>query len=102
LITGGSRGIGKQVAEHFAKEGANIAVIDVNQEALDEAAKDFTDKGYKFFIKQSNVAEAEEVEEVVKEIVSKFGSIDIFVSNAGITSIKFNFKLIDTKRVDIM
>lgn len=102
LITGGSRGIGKQVAEHFAKEGANIAVIDINQEALDEAAKDFTDKGYKFFIKQANVAEAKEVEEVVKEIVSKFGSVDILVNNAGITRDNLIFKMTDDNWDDVM
>src|SRR5699024_8949438 len=102
LITGGSRGIGKQVAEHFAKEGANIAVIDVNQEALDEAAKDFTDKGYKFVIKQSNVAEAEEVEEVVKEIVCKIVSIGIFFNTAGITRDNIIFKMTDDKWDDVM
>src|SRR5699024_5414653 len=50
---------------------------------------------YKFFIKQSNVAEAEEVEEVVKEIVSKFGSVDILVNNADITRDNLIFKITD-------
>src|SRR5699024_3818320 len=102
LITGGSRGIGKQVAENFAKEGANIAVIDVNQEDMDEAAKDFTDKGYKLFIKQSNVAEWEEVEEVLEQIVSKFGSIDILVNNAGLKGDNLIFKMTDDNWDDVM
>ena len=36
FVTGGSRGIGKAIAEQFAKEGANVAIIDVNEEALSE------------------------------------------------------------------
>lgn len=102
LVTGGSRGIGKQVAENFAQQGANIAIIDINQEALDEVTKDFTDKGYNLLTKQANVAEAKEVEDVVEEIVSKFGSIDILVNNAGITRDNLIFKMTDSNWEDVM
>src|SRR5699024_1732796 len=59
-------------------------------------------KGYKFFIKQSNVAEAEEGEEEVREIVAKFGTVDNLGSNAGITSDKLIFKITDDKWEDVM
>lgn len=52
FITGGSRGIGKGVAELFAQEGANIAIIDINEEALAETAAEFKEKGYHIFVKK--------------------------------------------------
>lgn len=86
LITGAARGIGKQIALRFAKEGANIAftdlVIDENgQKTQDEiTALGVKAKGY-----ASNAADFAQTEAVVKEIQKDFGSIDILVNNAGIT-----------------
>lgn len=86
LITGAARGIGKQIALRFAKEGANIAftdlVIDENGKKTEEEiqALGVKAKGY-----ASNAADFAQTEEVVKEIQKDFGSIDILVNNAGIT-----------------
>src|SRR5690625_4698329 len=102
FVTGGSRGIGKAVAEKLAKQGAKISIIDINQEALDEVQKDFTDKGFDVFTKQVNVVNAEEVEKVVKEIVSTYGSIDILVNNAGIIRDNLLFKMTDDDWQQVM
>ena len=86
LITGAARGIGKEIAVRFAKEGANIAftdlVIDENGKKTEEeiAALGVKVKGY-----ASNAADFAQTEEVVKEVHKDFGSIDILVNNAGIT-----------------
>lgn len=86
VITGAARGIGKEIALRFAKEGANIAftdlVIDENGKNTEEeiAALGVKVKGY-----ASNAADFAQTEEEVKEIHKDFGSIDILVNNAGIT-----------------
>lgn len=86
LITGAARGIGKEIALRFAKEGANIAftdlVIDENGKKTEEeiAALGVKVKGY-----ASNAADFTQTEEVVNEVHKDFGSIDILVNNAGIT-----------------
>ncbi len=86
LITGAARGIGKEIALRFAKEGANIAftdlVIDENGKKTEEeiAALGVKVKGY-----ASNAADFAQTEEVVQEVHKDFGSIDILVNNAGIT-----------------
>lgn len=86
VITGAARGIGKEIALHFAKEGANIAftdlVIDENGKKTEEeiAALGVKVKGY-----ASNAADFAQTEEVVKQIHNDFGSIDVLVNNAGIT-----------------
>lgn len=86
IVTGAARGIGKEIALRFAKEGANIAftdlVIDENGKKTEEeiAALGVKVKGY-----ASNAADFSQTEEIVKEIHKDFGSIDILVNNAGIT-----------------
>ena len=86
IVTGAARGIGKEIALRFAREGANIAftdlVIDENGKKTEEeiAALGVKVKGY-----ASNAADFAQTEEVVKQIHADFGSIDILVNNAGIT-----------------
>lgn len=86
VITGAARGIGKEIALRFAREGANIAftdlVIDENGKKTEEeiAALGVKVKGY-----ASNAADFAQTEEVVKQIHSDFGAIDVLVNNAGIT-----------------
>ena len=86
IVTGAARGIGKEIALRFAREGANIAftdlVIDENGKKTEEeiAALGVKVKGY-----ASNAADFEDTAKVVSEIVKDFGRIDVLVNNAGIT-----------------
>ena len=86
LVTGAARGIGKAIAMHFAKQGANIAFtdlkIDENVKATEEeiAALGVKVKGY-----ASNAADFDDTHKVVDQIKEDFGVIDILVNNAGIT-----------------
>ncbi|MBR3123471.1 MAG: 3-oxoacyl-[Prevotella sp.] len=83
LITGAARGIGKAIALKFAAEGANVAFTDleVNQETEQEIAA----LGVKAKSYASNAADFKQTEEVVNAVKEEFGSIDILVTNAGIT-----------------
>ncbi|MGP4072084.1 beta-ketoacyl-ACP reductase [Piscibacillus sp. B03] len=93
LVTGGSRGIGKGIAKKFLEEGAKVGIIDVNEEALAEAQKDFTSKGYEVFTKVASVTEYDQVEQAVEGLVNQFGSVDILVNNAGVIRDNLLFKM---------
>ncbi|WP_054754195.1 SDR family NAD(P)-dependent oxidoreductase [Piscibacillus salipiscarius] len=93
LVTGGSRGIGKGVAEKFLEEGAKVGIIDVNEEALAEAESDFSSKGFEVFTKVASVTEIDQVEQAVEELVNQFGSVDILVNNAGVIRDNLLFKM---------
>ena len=86
LITGAARGIGKQIALSFAKEGCNIAFTDLE---LNEAAQATRDEiaalGVKVQFYASNAADFEAAHQVVEQVVADFGHLDILVSNSGIT-----------------
>ncbi|MED3561852.1 beta-ketoacyl-ACP reductase [Bacillus xiapuensis] len=96
FVTGGSRGIGKGIVELFAEEGAKVAIIDLNEEALNETTSEFREKGYEVYSKVVNVVDAEQVEAAVKEIYETFGSVDILVNNAGVIRDNMLFKMTDS------
>lgn len=95
LVTGGSRGIGKAIAQTFAEEGAKVAIFDINEEAMQETKQKFENKGYEIFVKKVNVVEAKEVEAAAEEVVQSFGSLDILVNNAGIIRDNMLYKMTD-------
>ncbi|MFG6116400.1 3-oxoacyl-ACP reductase FabG [Halobacillus sp. MO56] len=96
FVTGGSRGIGKGIVQKFAEEGATVAIIDINEEALAQAANEFNKKGYEVFTKVANVMEAEQVESAMAEVYEKYGSVDILVNNAGVIKDNMLFKMTDS------
>ncbi len=102
FVTGGSRGIGKGIAEAFAEEGAKVAIIDINEKALQETEASFTEKGYTLFAKQADVTNAAEVEAAMQEVVNRFGSLDILVNNAGIIRDNLLFKMTDNDWEQVM
>lgn len=86
IITGGSRGIGKGIAEVFAKQGANVAfTYNSSAEAANALAEELSELGIKAKAYKSNAASFKEAEQLVKDVAADFGSIDILVNNAGIT-----------------
>ena len=95
FVTGGSRGIGRQIAERFASEGANVAIIDVNEEALQAAQQEMSGQGYSVYTKNASVTDKEQIEQAMKEVFDKFGSIDVLVNNAGVIRDNMLFKMTD-------
>ena len=95
FVTGGSRGIGRAIVEQFASEGANVAIVDVNEEALKEADEQLRAKGYSVYTKVASVTDREEIESAMAEVHETFGSIDILVNNAGVIRDNLLFKMTD-------
>ena len=86
LVTGASKGIGKQIALAYAKEGAMVAFTDLDRDqVMEETEKELLSLGVKAKGYASNAASFEDSERVVEEIVKEFGRVDILVNNAGIT-----------------
>lgn len=89
VVTGGSRGIGAAICKKFADNGANIAFLYAgNTQKAEETKKELLEKGVKAEAYQCNVADAEQVAAVCKQIIADFGGVDILVNNAGITKDK--------------
>ena len=86
LVTGGSRGIGKEVAMKFAKEGYNVVTNYVSDKTDKEGLKkEFENNNVKALVLKADVSKTEDVENLVKQAIDTFGKIDVLVNNAGIT-----------------
>ena len=86
LITGATRGIGKQIALTFAKEGYNIAInYIVEDENVENTKKEIEECNVKCFMTKGDISKFEDCERFVKEIIDEYGKIDVLVNNAGIT-----------------
>ena len=86
LITGATRGIGKQIAITLAKEGYDIALnYRKENEELEIAKKEIEANQVECFAVKGDVSNFEDCEELVKQVIEKFGKIDVLVNNAGIT-----------------
>lgn len=89
IVTGGSRGIGAAICKRFAEQGANIALLYAgNTQKAEETKAALLELGVKAEAYQCNVADAEQVAAVCKQIIKDFGGADILVNNAGITKDK--------------
>ena len=86
LVTGSTRGIGRAIAEEFAKHGANVIISGTVRERAEEVAKELAEKyGVKTLGVGMDVSDPQSVENAFKEINAAFGGVDILVNNAGIT-----------------
>lgn len=86
IITGGSRGIGKEIAKKFAKENYNLVINYVSEKTnTEELKKEFEAFGAEVLFIKTNVTSYEECEKMAKDAINKFGKIDVLVNNAGVT-----------------
>lgn len=85
IVTGGSRGIGKEMAEALAEAGANLMLCARRAEWLDETVNEFAGREFRVAGKTCDVSKPEEVQAVVDETVNRFGSVDILINNAGVS-----------------
>lgn len=89
LITGGTAGIGKQIALTFAEHGASVAIFGTNKERAQQVFEELNAKktfdGQTFIAKTLDVSKKLEIDAAIEEILQKWGKIDVLVNNAGIT-----------------
>ena len=84
VVTGGGRGIGKAIALRFAREGADIVVVDLNREAAEGTAGEVRALGLRALVKVVDVSESDAVEIAMAGVVEEFARLDILVNNAGV------------------
>lgn len=84
VITGGSQGIGRATARKFAEEGADVVVADVNTEGGHETVDEIEEMGGNAVFVETDVSQAEDVQEMITTCVEEFGGIDVLFNNAGI------------------
>lgn len=81
LVTGGASGIGAAIAETFAGKGAQVAVVDLDQDAADAKAAELGDDS---FSHRCDVSDPASVQSAVDAVVSKYGRVDVLVNSAGV------------------
>ena len=87
VVTGGAQGIGRAVCETFAEQGANVTIADVDVETAEETAADIeSEYGTETLAIETDVSSYEEAEETIETTVEEFGSIDVLVNNAGLST----------------
>ena len=103
IITGGSRGIGRGIAEKFAEQGANIAFtcIKMSDSSL-ELAKNLEKIGVKAKAYESDAADFDAATKLAEDVLNDFGSIDVLVNNAGITKDNLLMRMSEEDFNDVM
>jgi len=85
IITGSGRGIGAAIAKRLAKDGYNIVINELSEQAGEQSAEECRALGVKASVYACDVSDYAQCEEMVKKIKEEFGTIDVLVNNAGIT-----------------
>lgn len=85
IVTGGGSGIGEAICNAFAKEGASVAVCDLNREAAEKVVEEISASGGKAVSKVFDVADRLAVEQAADEVESELGPLSIWVNNAGVS-----------------
>src|SRR5262245_3060957 len=84
IVTGAASGIGKEIATVYAREGAKVAIADINQAAADATAKELDPSGKRAIGVEMDVTNEQQVDAGTAKVIQTFGSLDVLVSNAGI------------------
>lgn len=86
VVTGAAQGIGAAIVKRLLEDGADsVVALDINQEQLEQAAKELDPAGERIIPLKCNIADRKEVNEVFSKIYERLGKVDILVNNAGIT-----------------
>lgn len=86
IVTGGGRGLGREMALAFAEAGADVALVDKLTKESEEVAGEIRDLGRETLALEGDVREEEDVKRAVQTVIDKFGKIDILACNAGIVN----------------
>ncbi len=85
VITGGARGIGKEIALALARDGANIVVADLITEQAEDTAEEIRKLGCKALVQKVDVSKMADVENMAQSTINEFKTLDILINNAGVT-----------------
>jgi gluconate 5-dehydrogenase len=85
VVTGGSRGLGLEIAEGFGRAGASVSITARREQWLREAEKQLREQGISVLALVGDVAEPSSVEQMVEQIQTTYGKVDVLVNNAGLT-----------------
>ncbi|UCE33416.1 MAG: SDR family oxidoreductase [Deltaproteobacteria bacterium] len=83
LITGGSRGLGRDMALAMAEKGARVAICGRKRENLDQAVQEFRNRGLDVLAQTANVGQSDEVKTLFDAVGERFGRLDILINNVG-------------------
>jgi NAD(P)-dependent dehydrogenase (short-subunit alcohol dehydrogenase family) len=83
LVTGGSRGIGKDIALAMAELGAKVVICSRKQEGLDGVVQEFKDKGHEVIARATHIAKSEQVGALFQFLGEEYGRLDILINNVG-------------------
>ncbi|MBC7797793.1 MAG: glucose 1-dehydrogenase [Pyrinomonadaceae bacterium] len=85
IVTGGSRGLGKEMAEGLAESGANLVLCARREQWLNPTVEEFKSRGFNVEGVLADVADAAQIQNVVDQTLQKFGKVDVLINNAGIS-----------------
>jgi 3-oxoacyl-[acyl-carrier protein] reductase len=102
VVTGAGQGIGRAVAERYAREGAKVAVVEINDDTAREVADTITGAGGTAIPVVCDVSRRTAVDAASSEIVNSLGMIDILVSNAGVTRPAMLWKMTDEQWTTVL
>ncbi len=86
IVTGGARGIGRAIGEALAADGYAIALVDLNGEAAEATARELAAAGTTAVAYQADVRDYARAQEIVADLIGRFGRVDALINNAGVTS----------------
>lgn len=83
LITGAAQGIGYQIGEKFAENGATVVLTDLNEDGVKQAAEKLSSKGFSAYGIKADVTSEQDITNMIDETVSRYGQLDVLINNAG-------------------
>ena len=92
IVTGAAQGIGKGIATHYAKAGANVVIADTNEQG-GQLADELLTAGYSALFIKTDVRDEQSVQQLMEQTMNHFGSLDILINNAGKSPFKSLFEL---------
>lgn len=98
VVTGSAQGIGRSIALRLASDGFQVVISDLDMDKANEVVKEIENKGQKAAAFKVDVSKKDEMDKLVEQAVNKFGSVDVFVNNAGVDQVD---SLLNVKEKDL-
>jgi len=99
LVTGGGSGIGREICLTFAREGASVAVNDVNPDAIQGTIREMGEAGARALAAEADVSDSGQVRRMFAEVLRRYGTLDILVNNAGIGEVSGHDEMARMNRI---